>query len=166
MKLDIIQKAQTLQIPDDLRQLTDERSLVCRVLEAIHACCPRYGDSPEDASSRQKVLRTLVLYCYASGLYSSRDLAFAAVQDPQAVYICAGFEPDWSEIRTFRRQNAPQLQQDLAEVLRSVVIIGDSAPCSPTSVRPPWMDARDIFLRNAESRLRRAIHEDSMAMDD
>src|ERR1043166_6656716 len=88
--------SQGLCIPDDLRQLIEDRTLVCRVLEAIHAPCPRPEEVPSDASSRERVLRTLVLYCYACGVYDSRDIEQAAAQESTATYICAGYQPDWT----------------------------------------------------------------------
>jgi hypothetical protein len=93
------------------------------------------------------VLQTLLTYCYAAGLYSSRDIEYAARTDPAVKYICANFRPGSDTIRHFRRRHLLLIQTAVARMLALNSFDGDAEA-------------------EAERCLTRAVREDSMALDD
>jgi hypothetical protein len=157
-------------IPDDLRQLVDERTLVYLVLEACHGIKWPHCVLPagEEDSTPEPVLRTLILFCYAVGTYGSPDIEYAPSNDKTAAYICAGHQPSWVTIRHFRRQRAFQLKEALAELLRLVYKEARSHEgLYSTLARGRFGGDLSLeFIRDAEQRLHRAIQADSMALDE
>jgi hypothetical protein len=157
-------------IPDDLRGIVEDRTLVYLALEACHSihwpnCVLPHG---EEDTTPEPVLRTLVLYCYSVGAYGSRDIEYLATNDKTAAYICAGNQPKWESIRHFRRQCAPQLKEALSELLR---LIYKEAPAHENlytvfSLARFSGNLSFEFVREADMRLHRAIQADSMAMDE
>lgn len=148
-------------IPDDLCELFGARPLVYRVLQAIHETNAAFPGEPADTSSEERVLRTLLLYAYARGVYGSRDIEELATHDETASYICAGLKPGWFELRHLRRQLGRRLREDLLHLFRGVIQTLRERSLSTLRGR-----IEEAASQEAEVRLRRAIQADSMAMDD
>ena len=64
------------------------------------------------------MLLTLLTYCYARGLYDSRDIVAAAVYDPIVRYVCKGTRLNWEMLRGFRRKHRSLLLHCLGWVLK------------------------------------------------
>src|SRR5580765_6217894 len=96
-----------------------ETGLLHVVLEAVQAVdwSSSRPAGEQDRRFRAQMMLTLLGFCYASGLYSSRDIEWATRLDRTIGYICAHQFPDWLAIRRFRRQNRQLLKQCLMVVL-------------------------------------------------
>ncbi len=65
-----------------------------------------------------RLMTALLLHGYASGLYSSRRIAKAAVERADFMMIVAGDPPDFRTISEFRRRHLPALAALFVQVLR------------------------------------------------
>ena len=167
-------------VPADLREWVDERSLVNIALDAVQ---PMVG-SGQDSATRgmhlppgmPRALCTLLTYCYAIGIYGSAEIETRIASDPLTGYLCAGAYPYPHELRRFRRQHRVLIQAALSKVLRLAwefrrwkFALG-VAPDDELSFRSPRtgsdvaLDAN--FTRTAEERVQQAVLADSMALDD
>ena len=124
--------------------------LLSHVYQAVQAVGWPKADAALFRETPEPVLRTILTYCYAAGIWSSEDIQAACLHDPTVRYICANDFPSWPVIREFRRRNLPWLSLALQHLLRSI------------TQNSRVSDVR----REAERRLARAIQADSNAMDD
>src|SRR3989442_12076941 len=62
---------------------------------------------------RRLVLLTVVTYCYATGVYGSKEIALKISQDEILRFLCAGTFPTWQEIRDFTHHNRDLIEQSL-----------------------------------------------------
>ena len=99
------------------------------------------------------VLRSAILYCLALNVCSSEEIVDLSRTDPAVRYLCANHALDWQTVHEFRRRNAPILERALALALRDLARSNSGerleGVCSVT----------------AQKRLRRAMQEDSIALD-
>jgi transposase len=65
-----------------------------------------------------RLMTALLLHAYASGLYSSRRIAKAAVERADFMMIVAGDPPDFRTISEFRRRHLKALSELFVQVLR------------------------------------------------
>jgi len=70
--------------------------------------CPQYPP---------RMLLALLLYCYATGVFSSRRIQRAGLDSVPVRMICGGTHPDHDTICTFRRENLALLQESFVRVL-------------------------------------------------
>jgi Transposase domain (DUF772) len=108
------------------------------------------------------VLRTLLTYCYAAGLSSSRDIEYATERDPIVRYICANHTVDADIIRRFRRDQRPWLSRGVAAVLAMAAPSGAGSYASNSACR--WGQI-DPFQAEADRRLKAAMRDDSLELD-
>jgi len=112
------------------------------------------------------VLRTLLTYCYAAGLTSSRDIEFASEQDRTVRYICANHAVDADVIRRFRREQRPWLARGLAAVLSlAAQRAGGCAEANYAARSAARWGQSDEFQLEADRRLKAAVRADSMELD-
>ena len=62
---------------------------------------------------RRLALLTVVTYCYASGVYGSKEIALKISQDEILRFLCAGTFPTWQDIRDFTHRNHDLIEQSL-----------------------------------------------------
>src|SRR5436190_23827336 len=97
------------EIPNDLRSVLDEKALIRCVYDAIHEVRWPKALLPEGLDkdrTPEAILRTLLVYSYATGIYSARDIEAAALHDETISYLAVHHHtPKWSTLRAFRRQN-------------------------------------------------------------
>lgn len=129
----------------------ETRALIGMVFNAVHKSAWPATHCPSAERTPDAVLRTLLTFCYATGVVSSEEVALAARQDRAVRYLCANHWPTWEEIRDFRRRNACGLKESLSELFRAA---GPGAPAPLTG-----------SVLAAEDRLRHAMQADSMALD-
>ena len=120
---------------------------------------------------RGAMLLTLLSYCYARGVYGSRDIELFSQQDRQALYICSNNVPDWNVIRRFRRAHARTVQRCLGEMVANITTgrTGDSIETNRTYALASfnrWSDPRNEAFLEAGRRVANAVKVDSMAMDE
>lgn len=147
----------------DLLGRVDDAALIKLVLEAVHEF-----DVPEINTARSgsrsftpTQTATLLVYCYARGIFSSEEIENRLSLDPAIGYICTGLKPDWFQLRRFRRDNALLV---LGILTRLIELVSTQFGMIPSSVVPErW---RHAFREQALDRLRDAIHADTMATDE
>ena len=67
---------------------------------------------------------TLLTYCYAAGIYGSRDFELNLEQDEVARRLCADAFPEFNAISHFRRCNRARIKGCLATVLKKMSGVG------------------------------------------
>lgn len=142
--------------PNDLSRIVAKSTLMRMAFEAVDAALwPRSLPVAENAMP-EPVLRTLVPFCYCTGVFSSMEIETSAKSDPNVRYLCANDFPSWEQIRHFRRRNISHLRETLARILHAIY--------NETNLTPaPGFFA---FLVEADRRLRLAVEADCAAMDD
>jgi hypothetical protein len=153
-----------LELSDSFVLSVSTDRLVSHTFEAVHRV-----DWPERRSveegTPEAVLRTLLTYCYAAGIFASEEIQESIRHDPVLRYLASNHFPVWQEIRGFRRRNLPWLIESLAHLFQdladSVFQSGDYTSLSMMRFVPTVVDLRVV----AEQRLARAVQCDSVAMD-
>jgi hypothetical protein len=64
------------------------------------------------------MMLALMIYCYATGIFSSRRIEQASFDSVAVRYICANHHPDHDTIAEFRRRNGALFNSCFAQVLR------------------------------------------------
>ena len=109
-------------LPPDLREWVPEDDLVHFVIEAIERMpvatfhFNERGTGSEQYSPR--MMLTLLVYCYANGIFSSRRIERATYRDIGVRYLTADTHPDHDTICTFRRQNKKAFSEAFLHVLK------------------------------------------------
>jgi len=111
-------------LPPDLRDWVPEDDLVHFVIEAIERM-PMTDDSfhinHRGTGSRQyspRMMLTLLVYCYANGIFSSRRIERATYRDVGVRFLTADTHPDHDTICTFRRRNKKAFREAFLHVLK------------------------------------------------
>lgn len=148
-------------LPADMRADAGEQQLLTFALEAVQEVAlnaeprpkhpPRYGP---------QMMLTLLGYCYAAGLYGSRDIEEAIDSDATLRYICAHTYPDWRAIRQFRRQHRDWVEQHLAGVLQKA-----ARPLAQPGPEERSPVNRQRFAAAARDRVDTAIIMDGAVID-
>ena len=110
---------------------------------------------------------TLLTYCYATGLYESRQIEFESKRDATLRYLCGNACPDWNILRNFRRFHREAITRSLVKLFvlawKSHFGFELGPECEGRETFQFW--AVD-FPREAAERVDRAIRCDSMALDE
>ena len=164
-------------LPDDLSLYIGKKTLVMLILEAIEDLDTSMPEGEEGAGTafRPAMMVTLLVYCYATGLYGSGDIRVATQHDQMVRYLCARDYPAFGEIASFRRYHRQRIASCLTAVLRRVWELrfrGEDAQPIRGGARPgtslaQWIRVASTpdFRREAEERINQAVRADSMAMD-
>ena len=110
-----------LFLPPDLRDWVPAGHLAHFILEAVAEMDLRQVRVNERGSGcpqyPPRMLLALLLYCYATGVFSSRRIERAAQDSVPVRMICGDTHPDHNTICTFRRENKALLQETFVRVL-------------------------------------------------
>jgi hypothetical protein len=99
------------------------------------------------------VLRSVILYCLALNICSSEEIVETTETDPSAKYLCANHSLDWQRVHDFRKRTLPQIRDSLTQLFETL--------CSATA----HGRTRALSRSEADQRLRRAAHADSIVLD-
>ncbi len=167
-------------LPDDLPTLVPEQMLVKLALEAVQTVewpdpAPEHA-SASDPTLPRPLMMTVLIYCYAAGMLGSRDIESRVHHDQPLRYLCRSAVPGWNTLRIFRRHHVRLVTRCLETLLELVWEWTKSNGCRVGTIDPDYQKSSCIqveplssepdFAREAEQRVARAIHADSMAMDD
>ncbi len=163
--------------PSDLRGWIPENQLIRLALEAVQVVDWRYvrTESSLLPAGQAPMLMTVLVYCYASGVFRSREIEQLAQTDNAVRYLCAYRALDWNTVRLFRRQHARELTLCLAAVLETAwawklsELESAEVPAGyAQSSLNRWVspDPKLRVLEVAQSRVAKAVRVDSMEMDD
>jgi transposase len=115
-------------LPVDLRQWVPEDDLVHFVISAVDSMpLGTLGINRRGSGSEQyppRMMLSLLIYCYASGVFSSRRIERATYRDLAVRYLSGDTHPDHDTICAFRRQNASVVKEAFVELLRLAAEMG------------------------------------------
>jgi len=110
-----------LILPPNLRDWLPPGHLAHFILDAVEEMDLRQIKVNERGTGSPqyppRMLLALLLYCYATGLFSSRRIEQATSDSVPVRMICADTHPDHDTICTFRRENKALLQETFVRVL-------------------------------------------------
>jgi transposase len=108
-------------LPPDLRDWVAEDDLVHFVISAVERLpLGRFAVNHKGCGDEQyppHMMLSLLIYCYANGLFSSRRIERATYRDLAVRYLCANHHPDHDTICEFRRHNFEAIAAAFVEVL-------------------------------------------------
>ncbi len=112
---------QPFLLPPDLRDWLPEDDLAHFVLEAVERVpLNRFKVNERGTGSAQyhpHMMLSLLIYCYANGIFSSRRIERASYRDIGVRFITANCHPDHDTICTFRRENLSAISESFLQVL-------------------------------------------------
>ena len=121
-RLKTLDRDTPMLLPPDLRDWMRDDHIVYFLIDAVdrlpaeYFCTNQRGTGDEQYPPR--MMLTLLIYCYATGRFSSRVIENATREDVAVRYICGGdLHPDHDTICTFRRKNRKLFEQAFVEVL-------------------------------------------------
>lgn len=105
----------------DLRDWVKDNDLAGFVLEAVDATDLRGARvnhrGTGSAEYPPSMMLALLIYCYATGVFSSRRIERATYDSVSVRYICGNHHPDHDTIAKFRRRNKALLEAVFVQVL-------------------------------------------------
>ena len=108
-------------LPPDLRDWVAGDDLCGFILEAVETCQMRTARVNQrgtgSAQYPPSMMVALLIYCSATGVFSSRRIERATYDSVAVRYLCANHHPDHDTIAAFRRQNQELFEECFAEVL-------------------------------------------------
>ncbi|GDY24050.1 hypothetical protein LBMAG56_53970 [Verrucomicrobiota bacterium] len=117
----MIDRDTPLLLPPDLRQWVPADHLAHYVLDAVESLpltTLRVNErGTGDAQFPPRMMLGLVIYCYATGTFSSRAIERATFTDVAVRFLTGDTHPDHDTICEFRRQNGPVLAESFVRVL-------------------------------------------------
>jgi transposase len=110
-----------LILPPNLRDWVPAGHLAHFILDAVEEMDLRQIKVNERGTGSEqyppRMLLALLLYCYATGVFSSRRMETATTDSVPVRMICGDTHPDHDTICTFRRENKSLLQETFVRVL-------------------------------------------------
>jgi transposase len=110
-----------LILPPNLRDWVPAKHLAHFILDVVEELDLRQVRVNERGTGSEeyppRMLLALLLYCYATGLFSSRRIEQATWDSVPVRLISGDTHPDHTTISTFRRENQPLLQATFVRVL-------------------------------------------------
>jgi transposase len=123
-----------LLLPPDLRDWVPANHMVHFVMDAIGALNLSQAHvnvlGTGDAQYPPSMMLGLLIYCYATGSFSSRKIEQLTYDSVPVRYLCADTHPDHDSICKFRRENKELLKSSFHQVLEcaaraQVLKVGD-----------------------------------------
>ena len=116
-----IDRQTPMLLPECLQDWIPENDPAHFVIDAVAALkldqCSINHRGTGDAQYPPEMMLSLLVYCYATGLFSSRRIEHATWQNVAVRYLCANTHPDHNTLCTFRRRNGPLIQETFVKIL-------------------------------------------------
>jgi len=117
----MIDRDTPLLLPPDLRDWVPPSHLVHFVIDAMEAVdtrsCPVNTRGTGSAQYPPSMMLSLLVYSYATGVFSSRQIERSTYENVAVRVLCADTHPDHDTLCTFRRENAALLKSVFAQIL-------------------------------------------------
>ena len=117
-----------LELPSNLEGWLDKNSLARFVVEVVEQLdtseiegAYKGGGSPPYPP---KMMLALLFYCYAKGIFASRQIEQATYELIPVLYITGGTHPDHDSINTFRKRFLDQLESLFLQILEYACTLG------------------------------------------
>lgn len=108
-------------LPPDLREWVADNELAHLILEAVELCDMSGARLNVRGSGSEQyppsMMMALLIYAYATGLFSSRRIERASYESVALRYLCANHHPDHDTIAKFRRENEALFRSCFGQVL-------------------------------------------------
>ena len=109
-------------LPPDLRDWVADDDLARLIIDALDLCeLPGARINERGSGSEQyppRMMVALLMYCYATGIFSSRRIERATFDSVSVRYVCANTHPDHDTIAEFRRHNGELFTWCFGKVLQ------------------------------------------------
>lgn len=111
-----------MMFPPDLRDWVAEDSIVHFIVDAVELLDLKdFVVNDRGSGNRQyapEMMLALLVYCYATGRFSSREIEQATYDDVRVRYICGGdLHPDHDAICVFRAKNGNAFKEAFVKIL-------------------------------------------------
>ena len=110
-----------LLISPNIRDWIPEDDLVYFIIDALEKMAlPQFHVNSRGSGSKQycpRMMLGLLIYCYATGRFSSRRIEAATYRDVPVRVLCGNLHPDHDTICTFRRENKEAFESSFTQVL-------------------------------------------------
>ena len=123
-----IDRTVAIELPSNLEGWLDKNSLARFVVEVVEQLdtseiegAYKGGGSPPYPP---KMMLALLFYCYAKGIFASRQIEKATYELIPVLYITGGTHPDHDSINTFRKRFLVQLQSLFVQILEYACTLG------------------------------------------
>src|SRR4030043_2313269 len=117
-----IDRETSMLLPHDLREWVPEDDMVHFIIESVEGMkLQRLKVNERGTGSRQyppEMMLSLLVYCYANGVFSSRRIERATYRDIAVRYLTGDTHPDHDTICAFRRDNSEVIKEAFVEVLK------------------------------------------------
>jgi transposase len=114
-------RSQRFLLPPDLKDWVADDDLAHFIIEAAERVDMRAFHVSRTGSGKAqyhpRMMLGLLVYCYASGIFSSRRIEQASYRNVSVRFIAANTHPDHDTIAKFRRDNAAAFQAAFAHIL-------------------------------------------------
>jgi len=121
LRLVNVNRDSPMLLPPDLRDWVPQRHIVHLILDAVHRLPQqRFHFNWRGSGSEQyppEMMLTLLIYCYCTRRFSSRQIEEATYSDVVVRYICGNTHPDHDTVNAFRSQNRELFEEAFVEVL-------------------------------------------------
>ena len=123
-----IDRNAAIELPDQMEGWLDTNSLARFVVDIVEQL-----DTSEieeaykgggSAPYPPKMMLALLFYCYAKGIFASRQIEQATYELIPVLYITGGTHPDHDSINTFRKRFLKQLQPLFVQILEYACSLG------------------------------------------
>jgi len=109
-------------LPADLRDWVQQDDLVHFLVDALEVLDVSAARTNQRGTGSEQyppgMMLGLLVYCYANGIFSSRQIERATYQNLSVRYLTANTHPDHDTIASFRRQNAALLGSAFRQLLQ------------------------------------------------
>jgi transposase len=109
-------------LPPDLRDWVKNDDLVHFIVDALSILDLSSARLNERGTGDRQyppgMMLGLLIYCYAQGTFSSRQIERATYQNISVRYLAGDTHPDHDTIAKFRRENAPLIRSAFVQLLR------------------------------------------------
>lgn len=116
-----IDRQTPMLLPECLQDWLPENDLAHFIIDAVAALklekCTINHRGTGDAQYPPEMMLSLLVYSYATGIFSSRRIEHATWQNVAVRYLCANTHPDHDTICAFRRRNGPLIQETFVKIL-------------------------------------------------
>ena|SRR2546422_195975 len=117
-----IDRTTPMLLPPDLRDWVQQDDLVHFLVDALAlldvSAAPVNTRGTGSEQYPPGMMLGLLIYCYANGLFSSRQIERATYQNLSVRYLAANTHPDHDTIAKFRRENGPLLRAAFVQLLQ------------------------------------------------
>ena len=115
-------------LPCDLREWVPENDMVHFVIGAVEdMALDGFRVNHRGTGSKQyppRMMLSLLIYCYANGIFGSRRIEAGTYRDVAVRYLTADTHPDHDTICKFRRENLDAVHECFVKVLELAAEIG------------------------------------------